>query len=131
MRRQRQTETGADGTVARLERAAVRGGDAVRNRQAQPGALPHFLGREERLEDAAPQLRLIPGPSSSDLDDLCRPRLHRPDDDRSAPGRRLDSLLGVEQEVQHDLLDLLAIDQDRQRLGRALHDERDVLLPRW
>ena len=72
---------------------------------------------------------LIPGPSSS-TSTTCGPRrVHRPHHDIAGARRGVERLLGVHQQVQDDLLDLLAIDQHRQRLGGALHAQRDVLLP--
>src|SRR5689334_14600589 len=67
-RRQRQLEAGALRLLPALlrgtqhQRAAMRRGDPERDRQAEAGALPDLLRREERLEDPPLQVRLNPRP---------------------------------------------------------------------
>ena len=61
LRRERQPETRADVRRAQFQRAAVRRRNAVRNRQAQAGALPHIFRGEKRLEDAPGEIRANAG----------------------------------------------------------------------
>ena len=63
--REAHDEAGVAGHGLDRQVAAVpRDDDAIRDVQAQPGALADRLGGEERLEDALPDLGGMPGPVS-------------------------------------------------------------------
>src|SRR5262249_14988894 len=107
-----------------FQRSSVRGGDAQRDRESKPGALPHVLRREEWLEDATAQLQRNPRPIVDHFEPVRALAGMRAYDD--PPGRVADGVLGVQDEVQDDLLDLLAIDDDRKRAGSQLELKSDV-----
>jgi hypothetical protein len=127
-RRQGQSEPGAAFGFHQIQRAAVRARDAVRNRQAEPGAFADLLGREERLEDAAAKLRADARAAVGNLDEMAALlRTGRdPDGARHAGCRH--RVLRVQQQVEEQLLDLVAVDHRHQRLGRILRVDRDVAL---
>src|SRR5215203_1907840 len=54
---ERELEAGAFAGRHQRERSTMSLGDTHRNRQAEPGALAHFLCREKRLEHAPGQRR--------------------------------------------------------------------------
>src|SRR5262249_41808254 len=127
LRRQRQLEARAAPLGrTQLQRPAVRRRDPEAERQAETRALPHLLRREERLEHAAAQLLADPRPVVGHLE---RVRvLAGSGADDAASGTIADGVLGVQHEVQHDLLYLFAVDDHRQDAGMELQLERDVVL---
>src|SRR5262249_43253701 len=110
--RQREAKCRTGGGLAKRQCAAVRYRDTVRNRQTEPGALADLLRREKRLEDASAQGVRDSRSVIRNLDDVLAVKPQRADGDRPAPGAIVDRLLRVEQQVQDDLLNLLAIDED-------------------
>ena len=96
----------------------MRVGDA----QPEPGALADFLGREERIEDfplhlfaRCPDRRRSPrGPPTS------RRRRARCERQRAAAVGAHHRLLGVDDQIQQDLLDLMPVGEDLGQVrGRA------------
>ena len=112
-----------DQTTSLLDHAIDRG-------QAQAGAFG--LCREERVEEVREPLRrdTDAGVANHELDVRTRfdaqpegrPRLeHLHDGRRDAQGATLrHGILGVERQVENDLLDLAAVDQHQRQLGRQL-----------
>ena len=86
--------------------------DRVSDGEPEPGALADFLGCKKRIEDLADDVSSgMPGPSSL-TSSIAEPRsviVRRADHDRSAPRRAEARLLGIDQQVQQHLLDLVAV----------------------
>src|SRR6185503_18264441 len=89
-----------------LDVAAVLRDDAVADRQAEPRAAAHGLRREERLEDLRADRGGHAGPVVLDDEHERIVLAARGRADRASPLRVLDRLLGVDEEVQEDLLEL-------------------------
>ncbi len=93
-----------------LDTAPVLLDDAVGDGQAQPGALADVLGREERVEDAVADrgrhARTVV--LETEVDRFARHS--RFEHDRSRGLQRTDRLLGVVQQVQDHLLDLVEVE---------------------
>src|SRR5690606_1217532 len=97
--------------------------DLVGEGEAEAGALPARLRREERLEDAVRRLRADAGPvvGDADLDAAARPP--RGDGDGGAvvrarlPRPLQDGVEGVGEEVDEDAAEVLRDEGDRPRLG--------------
>src|SRR5258708_18195718 len=102
----------------------VRGRDAQRDGETQARPLPHFLCREEWLEHPPAQLSADAGPVVDDLRRLAALVGIGPDGD-GAWGFA-DGVLGIQHEVQHHLLDFLAVDQHRHQTRVQLERQGDV-----
>ena len=110
--------------------------DPVHRGQAKPGALPQFLGGEERLEDPGP--RLISHPDAGVAHRQQREptrhgrpvgsRIELPQLDRRGLQGQLAALRhgipGVDRKVHDDLLELAGVDLD---CGRRLAQHRNQL----
>src|SRR5262245_31084025 len=115
-------EEGGAGRVLRLQSNAstMLLDDGVGNGQSQTGALAYFLRREERIEDFRLQ---VVGDSRAVVVDLELDRLvpgvvPGADDDGSAAVVREHGLLGVDDQVEQHLLDLMAVGEDLRKSGR-------------
>jgi len=109
--------------------------DRVRHREAQPGALADFLGREKRVEDLGLEILRDTRPVIVDFDDnrLARVVVPRPHDEHAAPVRRQHRLLGVDDQVEQHLLHLMRVGErgGQPRGERVNHgDVGDPLLVR-
>ncbi len=98
--------------------AAVLLYDGVRHGEPEAGSLSDLFRREERIEDPILHLFGKPGPIVVDLDDdrftiAIVPGAHG---QRAAAVGALHRLLGVDDQIQQDLLDLMAVGED---LGQA------------
>ena len=88
--------------------------DRVGDGQAKPGALADFLRREKRIEHLALRSSGIARAIVVDLEHRdprsasCEVRI----DDRAAAVGADAGLLGVDQEIEQDLLDLMAVGKD-------------------
>jgi hypothetical protein len=104
----------------------VRFGDAHRNRQAEAGAFAYFLGRKEWLEHAPGESGRHTGAIVLYLD-----RHHRVDAfgrhrQRAAAMGGAHRLLGVEDKVQDDLLNLFGIDDDVGQTFTIAFEQSDI-----
>ena len=99
--------------------------DAAHQCEPEPGALALGLGGEERIEDAAQDLRRNPGTAVRDLDPHESVRCLVAGHQTQPPGRRcvLDRLARVRDEVHHDLLQLVSVGPDQRQalLGVEFH----------
>ena len=96
--------------------------DRVRDGQPEPRALADLLRREERIEDFRLQLLRYPGTVVVDLEDdrLALQVVPAADDESAAAVRREHRLLGVDDEIQQHLLNLVRIGEHlRQPRRRA------------
>ena len=118
------------GLRVRLEpdAAAVLLHDRVGDGQAKAGALADFLRREKRIEDLALPLFRNPRPIVIDLEHggaaICVVRGAH-DDGAAAVGAEA-GLLGVDQQVEQHLLDLVAVGEDFGHAGGERFDHLDV-----
>ena len=140
MPRQEDAERGAlAGLGIHVDKAAGLLDDAIHRREAKPGALADFLGREERLEDLVDDIGRNAGAGIGDVDPhIIRRRhalvgqlrgfirrdvggLHR---QLAAVGHRV---AGVDREIDDHLLELRDVDLDRPEIA-AMHEvELDLL----
>src|SRR6516164_1584675 len=103
---------------AQLDPAAVLLNDPVRHRKTEAGSLPRLLRREERIEDAVPQLERHARTVVLDLEHDLVASAAGANDDAPRPMSRGDRLLGVVDEIEHDLLELVEVEAGRRkRLG--------------
>jgi hypothetical protein len=101
--------------------------DRVGDREPEAGALANLLGREERVED--PLLHVLGTPAVVvDLEDDRRVLRFVPgaDDERAAAVRREHRLLGVDDEVEQHLLQLVRVGEHVREAGRERLDDVDV-----
>ena len=102
--------------------------DAARDRQALARAAPHFLGGEERIEDARADRLGNAAAGVADRDDdvfAFDARAHRDLADRAGPLDLVgDGVRRVHDEVEHHLVDLAAVAGDRRHLRRSRFPRR-------
>ena len=103
----------------------MRFGDAEADRQAEPRALAHRLGREEGLEHAACRAGRHARPVVGDLEKCPAVVLPRANRDRPCRSGRPHRVLGVQQQVHDDLLHLLPVGDDERHVHRVLLQHRD------
>ena len=103
-------------------------GDRVRHRQSQAGALADGLGREERIEDFRLHFLGHAGPVVVDLEDdgVAVGIVPRPQDQGAAAVRVEHGLLGVHDQVEENLLDLVRIGEHRRQARGQRFENRDV-----
>ena len=102
------------------------GDDAEADREADAGADPLRLGREEGLEDALPDVGWHARPVVLDLDDHLTARPPQP---QPEPARRChlqQGLLRVDDQVGHHLVQLVAVAPDLGQVRRELAHDLDV-----
>src|ERR1022692_4662918 len=103
------TEAGSlPGLAIDLDAAAMSGDDAMRDRQAQPGAFAHGFGGEERIEKPGQNLGFNAAAIIRDFDEqLVADALAS---NTNAPVRLarggFDSMQGIDQEIEQHLADL-------------------------
>ena len=102
--------------------------DPSGERQSEPCALPFGLGREERIEDARPDLARNPRAAVGDLD--AHPPafrvVARPEAQTVGRGRVLEGLARVRHEVHDDLLQLVIVGPDERQVLREIEAHLDV-----
>ena len=99
--------------------------DRVRDGQAEAGALADFLRREERIEDL--RLHLV-GNARAVVVDLEDDRLligvvPGADDEHAAAVGRQHRLLGVDDQIEQHLLDLVAVGEHLRQAGGERVDD--------
>ena len=100
--------------------------DAVADRQPQPGPLPDPLGGEERIEDLLQMIGLDAGAVVLDADPDTRGRPAGRDAQHALAVRLGHRLLGVDDDVQDDLLQLVRIGQGLRQVLREIGLHLDV-----
>ena len=102
--------------------------DRVGDRQPEAGALADLLGREERIEDARLHVFRHARPVVVHLEDdrVLRQVVPGADDQRAAAVRAEHRLLGVDDQVEQDLLNLVRIGEDARQAGRERLEDVDV-----
>ena len=114
-----------DGPVSRgaldAHRSSVRFHDAPADREPQPCAFARGLRRKERLEDLRLELGRDPRAAVADVERHRAPRRVVPGRERDLPGRRrlAHCLVGVRQQIDHDLVELMGVDPH----GRGVVDQ--------
>ena len=100
-------EDGVAGSTVERQRAVVAlDDDAPRGGEAEAGAVPDVLGREERVEDPRGELVGNAGAVVGDLDDRAVAVGARGDRDRAALAERVDRVV---EQVRPDLVELGAV----------------------
>ena len=108
--REFQSEDGAARGRFRPDRSPVSPNNLAGNGQAESGALAGRLGGEERTEDQLPVRFGNPGAVVLDSqDDPLRAVRSERDPDRAVAAMRADGLLGVDDQVEQHLLQLVAV----------------------
>src|SRR5208283_2630055 len=122
--RQQDPEAGPLGLPALdLDPAAMAGNDAVTDRQSQPRAFAHGLGREERIEQPLAMFRVDAGTvvAHGDLDPGADQAPHDLDPPTLLAARALDRLQCVDEQIEQNLANLI---------GHALDSRHVVNLDR-
>ena len=91
--------------------------DRVRDGQSETGALADFFRREERIEDLAQYVLRHARPIVVDLehDQLTVGFVPRPHDQRASSVRGQHRLLGVDDQIQQHLLNLMRVCENRRK----------------
>ena len=99
--------------------------DRVRDGQPEPGALADLLRREERIEDLGLHIRRHARTVVGDLegDRVALDVVPRADDERAAAVGREHRLLGVDDQVEQHLLDLVRVGKDLRQPGGERGDD--------
>ncbi len=102
--------------------------DRVGDGQAQAGSLAHFLRREERVEDLRPRLLRYPRPIVVHLEDdrVVLAVVPGADDEHAVAVRGQHGLLGVDDEVQQHLLQLVRVGEHLRQARRERGQDGDV-----